>query len=365
MSRSLTLHRLPPCAVASLLAVVLAAGCTRAARRSTAPGETRSPLVIAHRGASGHLPEHTLASYRLAIEMGADFIEPDLVPTKDGVLVARHENEIGATTDVASRFPDRKTTKIIDGVGVSGWFTEDFTLSELKTLRARERLSFRSHAHDGEEPIPTLSQVLELVDAESRRRGRRIGVYPETKHPAYFQSIGLPLEDALLAELARRGWSSREAPVFIQSFEVANLKALRRRTQLKLVQLIAATGAPYAAIRSSGDPTSYASMLTPDGLRAVAQYADGIGVEKSLVQPADAQGALGPPTTLVADAHRAGLAVHVWTLRSDSTFLPAGYRGDARAEWKRFAALGVDGIFGDFPDVGVAALGVHGGGAAR
>jgi glycerophosphoryl diester phosphodiesterase len=342
--------------VASLL--IGAAGCTPATRRtSPTPGESGAPLVIAHRGASGHRPEHTIAAYRLAIEMGADFIEPDLVSTKDGVLVARHENEIGGTTDAAGRYPDRRATKTIDGVAVSGWFAEDFTLAELKTLRARERLSFRSHAYDGQEAIPTLAEVLDLVERESRRRGRRIGVYPETKHSAYHRSIGLPLEDALLAELARRGWTTREAPVFIQSFEVANLKALRTRTSLRLVQLISASGAPFG---SSEGPRSYAAMLTPDGLRDVARYADGVGLEKSLVQPVDARGALGLPTSLVRVAHDAGLAVHVWTLRSDTAFLPAVYRGDASAEWKRFAALGVDGIFGDFPDIGVAALGLRG-----
>jgi glycerophosphoryl diester phosphodiesterase len=334
-----------------------AAGCTPATPRSApSPREWRSPIVIAHRGASGHRPEHTIAAYRLAIEMGADFIEPDLVATKDGVLVARHENEIGGTTDAAAKYPARRATKTVDGVAVSGWFAEDFTLAELKTLRARERLPSRSHAHDGQEPIPTLSEVLDLVDRESRRRGRRIGVYPETKHSAYHRSIGLPLEEALLAELARRGWTTREAPVFIQSFEVANLKALRPRTSLRLVQLVAASGAP---VGSGERPGSYAAMLTPDGLREVARYADGVGVEKSLVQPVDAQGALGAPTPLVRDAHAAGLVVHVWTLRSDPAFLPAAYRGDAGAEWKRFAALGVDGIFGDFPDVGVAALGIR------
>jgi glycerophosphoryl diester phosphodiesterase len=321
----------------------------------------QSPLIIAHRGASGHRPEHTIGSYRLAIEMGADIIEPDLVATKDGVLVARHENEIGGTTDVASRYPDRRTTKRIDGLDVNGWFTEDFTLAELKTLRARERLPSRSQAYNGQETIPTLSEVLDLVESETRRRGRRIGVYPETKHSTYFQSIGLPLEDPLLAELARRGWSSREAPVFIQSFEVENLQALRKRTTLKLVQLINVSGAPFGV---GERPSSYAAMLTPEGLREVARYADGVGVEKSLVQPIVSGGALGSPTTLVSDAHAAKLVVHVWTMRSDPSLLPAGYGGDAGAEWKRFAALKVDGIFGDFPDVGVAALRVNGTAAA-
>jgi glycerophosphoryl diester phosphodiesterase len=288
--------------------------------------------------------------------MGADFIEPDLVSTKDSVLVARHENEIGGTTDVAVRFPDRKATRTIDGRSVTGWFTEDFTLAELRTLRAVERLPFRSQAYDGREPIPTLEEVLELVARRSRESGRRIGVYPETKHPSYFRSIGRPLEEPLLAALARRGWTTRDAPVFIQSFEVANLRALRPRTGVRLVQLVAAAGGPADAEVAAGVPATYAEMLTPAGLAQVARYANAVGVEKSLVQPVDAAGRPGAPTTLVADAHRAGLAVHVWTLRSDPYFLPKAYAGDAAAEWRAFARLGVDGIFGDFPDVGVKAL---------
>ena len=271
--------------------------------------------------------------------MGADYIEPDLVITRDSVLVARHENEIGATTDVAAHFADRKTTKLIDGASVTGWFTEDFTLAELKTLRVKERLPLRSHAHDGEELIPTFEEVLDLVARRSRETGRRIGIYPETKHPSYFRSIGRPIEEPLLAALSRRGLTTREAPVFIQSFEVANLRALHSRTGVRLVQLIGASG----------------SMITPAGLSDVAKYAFAIGVEKSLVQPIGTDGTLGKPTTLVDDAHRAGLAVHVWTLRSDPSILPAGYRGAPADEWRRFASLGVDGIFGDFPDVGAAA----------
>jgi len=317
----------------------------------------RRPLVIAHRGASGHRPEHTLAAYSLAIDMGADYIEPDLVLTRDSVLVARHENEIGGTTDVSAHFADRKTTKVIDGQRVTGWFTEDFTLAELKTLRAKERLPFRSHAHDGEEMIPTFEEVLDLVARRSRETGRRIGIYPETKHPSYFRSINRPLEEPLLAALARRGFTTRDAPVFIQSFEVANLRALHDRTGVRLVQLIGAEGGPPDAVAQVGVPRTFASMITPDGLAAVAKYAYAIGVEKSLVQPAATDGTLGTPTTLVDDAHRAGLAVHVWTLRSDVSFLPAGYRGVAADEWRRFARLGVDGMFGDFPDVGVAARG--------
>jgi glycerophosphoryl diester phosphodiesterase len=312
--------------------------------------------VIAHRGASGHRPEHTLAAYALAIAMGADFIEPDLVSTRDSVLVARHENEIGGTTDVAVKFPDRKTTRAIDGKRVTGWFTEDFTLAELRTLRATERLPFRSHAHDGQEPIPTLEEIFDLVQRRSRDTRRRIGVYPETKHPSYFRSIGRPLEEPLLAALARRGWTTADAPVFIQSFEVGNLRALRPRTGVRLVQLIDARGGPADSAVVADVPSTYARMISPAGLARIARYANVVGVEKSLVQPIDAAGRRGAPTSLVIDAHRAGLAVHVWTLRSDTAYLPKAYAGDAAAEWRAFASLGVDGIFGDFPDVGVKAL---------
>ena len=313
------------------------------------------PLVIAHRGASGHRPEHTLAAYALAIDMGADYIEPDLVITRDSVLVARHENEIGGTTDVATRYPDRRTAKSIDGDTVRGWFTEDFTLVELKTLRTKERIPSRSREHDGEDQIPTFEEILDLVAQRSRATGRRVGIYPETKHSSYFRAIGRPLEEPLLAALARRGLTTKASPVFIQSFEVTNLRSLRARTGVRLVQLIGATGAPPDARLKADVPRDVASMITPAGLAAIARYADAIGVEKSLVQPIAPDGTLGTPTSLVADAHRAGLTVHVWTLRSDAAFLPAAYGGDATAEWRRFAALGVDGMFGDFPDVGVAA----------
>ena len=201
------------------------------------------PLVIAHRGASGHRPEHTLAAYALAIDMGADYIEPDLVITRDSVLVARHENEMGGTTDVATRFPDRRATKTIDGQKVEGWFTEDFSIAELKTLRTKERIASRSRAHDGQDQIPTFEEILDLVAQRSRATGRRIGVYPETKHSSYFRALGRPLEEPLLAALARRGLTTKASPVFIQSFEVANLRALRERTGVRLVQLIGATGA--------------------------------------------------------------------------------------------------------------------------
>lgn len=292
------------------------------------------PLIIAHRGASGHRPEHTLEGYRLAVEMGADFIEPDLVSTKDGVLIARHENEIGGTTDVADRFPDRKRTKTIDGQSMTGWFTEDFTLSEIKTLRARERLAFRSHAYDGQFQIATFDQVIELAQQLGKKVGRPVGVYPETKHPTYFRGIHLPLEEKLLASLQKHGWNSREAPVFIQSFEQDNLRALRKQTQVRLIQLV-----------------SDAAMVEGDGLRKIAAYADGIGPEKRLVVPVNADGSLGTPTDLVTRAHAAGLLVHIWTIRVDKEFLPSGYHGRPEAEFEQFRQLGVDGVFTDFPDV--------------
>jgi glycerophosphoryl diester phosphodiesterase len=314
------------------------------------------PLVIAHRGASGHRPEHTLEAYDLAIRQGADVIEPDLVMTRDAVLVARHENEIGGTTDVAERFPERRTTRTVDGATVSGWFVEDFTLREIKTLRARERLTSRSRAWDGQLEIPTLVEILALVRAREREVERRIGVYPETKHPSYHESRGLPITEALLEALHRWGYTDADDPAWIQSFETANLKWLRSRTRLRLVQLIEASGRP-ADLAATGDPRSYADLTTPAGLREVATWADGIGPSKLLVQPLSPEGELLEPTSLVSDAHTAGLFVHVWTVRGDAPFLPAGYRGDPLAEHRRLAALGVDGLFTDFPDQGRAAFG--------
>jgi glycerophosphoryl diester phosphodiesterase len=296
-------------------------------------------LIIGHRGASGHRPEHTIESYTLAIAMGADFIEPDVVSTKDGALIARHENEIGGTTDVADKFPGRKTTKTIDGQSVTGWFTEDFTLAEIRTLRAKERLPFRSHERDGMYPIPTFDEVIALADAKSRELGRTIGVYPETKHPTYFRSIGLPLEPGLLETLAKHGKRDRTAPVFIQSFEPANLQLLRPQTTLRLILLLEAT-----------------ADVSPARLAEIKTFADGIGPNTRLIVPANPDGTLREPTTLVADAHKAGLLVHVWTLRSEPAFLSPSYGGDPIKEYRQFAALGVDGIFGDFPDVAFAAL---------
>ena len=299
------------------------------------------PLIIGHRGASGHRPEHTLEGYRLAAEMGADFIEPDLVPTKDGVLIARHENEIGATTDVSEKFPARKSTKTVDGQTVSGWFTEDFTLAEIRTLRARERLPFRSHAYDGRFTVPTFDEVIALAQQLERELGRPVGIYPETKHPTYFRGIGLSLEDRLLEMLEQHGWNRRDAPVFIQSFEPGNLRMLRGKTRVRLVQLV---------------DERRTATIDPAGLKEIAAYADVLATTKGFVIPVNADGTLKEPTDLVARAHAAGLLVHVWTLRADPQFLPAGYGGGPEEEFKQFAALGVDGIFTDFPDVAFRAL---------
>lgn len=296
------------------------------------------PLIIGHRGASGHRPEHTLEAYRLAVEMGADFIEPDLVSTKDGVLIARHENEIGATTDVASRFPDRKRTRTIDSQSITGWFTEDFTLAEIKTLRARERLPFRSHQYDGRFAIATLDEVIELAQQLRTASGAAVGIYPETKHPSYFRGIGLPLEEKLLASLGKYGWNDRAAPVFVQSFETGNLRDLRKRTTVRLIQLL-----------------SPAVPFDDQGLKAIASYADGIGPEKKMLVPVASGGSLKPPTDLVERAHRAGLLVHVWTVRPEPQFLPAGYKGEVRAEFLQLRDLGVDGVFTDVPDAAAAA----------
>jgi glycerophosphoryl diester phosphodiesterase len=326
------------------------------------------PTIYGHRGAAGYRPEHTAGSYRLGARMGADYIEPDVVTTRDGVLVCRHEPEIGGTTDVASRpeFAARRATKQLDGVAVTGWWTEDFTLAELRTLRAIERLPEirqESTMYDGRFPVPTLAEVLELRARLSRELGRQIGVYPETKHPTYFQRLGLALEAPLLATLRRYGLNSPHAPVFVQSFETANLQQLRRLgLRTKVVQLLSAIGAPYDFV-VAGDPRTYADLATPAGLAGVARYADGIGPDKAQVIPRQADGTLGTPTALVGDAHRAGLLVHPYTFRAENAFLPTELRrgtvasdfGRAIDEQVTFFRAGVDGLFTDPPDVGVVA----------
>ena len=316
------------------------------------------PIVIAHRGASGERPEHTLASYERAIDQGADYIEPDLVLTKDGVLVARHENEISGTTDVADHpeYADRKTEKTIDGIVMTGWFTEDFTLAELRTLHARERLPDVRPANkrfNDLYQIPTFEEILQLVRAKEAEAHHRIGLYPETKHPTYFATIGLPHQAALLSLLTRYGYGTPDDPVFIQSFEVGNLKALRAATRLRLIQLVDAEGGP-----ADMPGTTYADMLTVQGLGEIAAYADGIGPSAALLIAPEG------PTALVGRAHEAGLQVHVWTLRMENSFLPAQYqraddpqgRGDFTGWVRAIAATGVDGLFSDFPGQARAAL---------
>ncbi|WP_028663114.1 glycerophosphodiester phosphodiesterase [Saccharomonospora halophila] len=334
---------------------------------SPAFGEGDDLVVIGHRGASGYRPEHTLASYELAARLGADYLEPDLVTTADGVLVARHEPEIAGTTDVADRpeFADRRTTKTVDGTPVTGFFAEDFSLAELKTLRATERIPrLRPHntIHDGRYPIPTFQEVLDLAERLSRELGREIGVYPETKHPTYFREQGLALEPALVRTLTRNGLNRPNAPVYVQSFEVGNLRALDDRLRVPLVQLIGGSGAPYD-LAAAGDPRTYDDLVTPDGLAGIAEYADGIGPAKGRVVPVTDDGGLGRPTPLVAEAHRAGLVVHPYTFRAENTFLPPGLRssddpaarGDVFAEYEAFLAAGVDGVFADQPDLAVEA----------
>lgn len=329
----------------------------------SAPAPPVVAKVIAHRGASGERPEHTASAYRLAIEQGADFIEPDLVMTRDGQFVVRHENEIGGTTNVADHpeFAARRTTKTIDGVQTSGWFTEDFTLAELKTLRARERLPLLRPANtawDGQEPILTFDEVVALAREATTRTGRVIGIAPELKHPSYFAGINLPMEDVFVAALTHHGLTGADAPLLIQCFEVGPLQRLNARIDAPMLQLMSVSGGP-----ADRPHLTYAAMSTPEGLRAIADYADAIGVETGLILPRDKAGRSLPPTSLVTDAHAAGLKVVAWTFRAENAFLPLERRqgdapaahGDLSAYLKAFYALGVDAVFSDFPDAAVAA----------
>lgn len=335
---------------------------------SRAPAAT-APLIIGHRGASGYRPEHTLASYELAARMGADYIEPDLVATKDHVLVARHENEIGETTDVAGRrdFAGRKTTKVVDGASLTGWFTEDFTLAELKTLRVKERLPAvrqENTMYDGRFEIATFAEILTLRKKLSKELHRVVGVYPETKHPTYFRSIGLDLETPLVRQVRGAGLDHVKAPIFIQSFELTNLVDLRQHfgVNARLIFLTSAKGAPYDLV-SKGDPATYAELTTAAGLRSISGIVNGIGPDKSQIIPRNVNGTLASATTLVADAHAAGLLVHPYTFRAENTFLPVEYRagtdptayGRAIDEQLRFLRTGIDGLFTDQADIGLVA----------
>ncbi|WP_120717154.1 glycerophosphodiester phosphodiesterase family protein [Tsuneonella amylolytica] len=321
-----------------------------------AAGPAHAQTVIAHRGASGERPEHTLAAYERAIDAGADFIEPDLVATKDLVLVARHENELSDTTDVAAReeFADRRKTAEIDGRLVSGWFAEDFTLAELRTLRAKERLGVLRRGnmrYDGLYQVPTFHEIVTLVRAKVAESGRAVGLYPELKHPTYLLQQGIDTVDLFVRALKTEGLDGKTVPMFVQSFDIAPLKRLDRLTDLPLVQLVAAEGGP-----ADEAGMTYAGMIAPAGLAEIAGYADAIGVDTRLVVTAD-----GKPTGLVDAAHEAGLKVHAWTLRKENAFLPAPFRkgggeaaaGDYAAAFGALAATGVDGIFTDDPALAV------------
>lgn len=307
------------------------------------------PLVIAHRGASGERPEHTRAAYELAIDQGADFIEPDLVMSRDGVLIVRHENEIGETTDVAARpqFAARHTTRTVDGRTVTGWFTEDFTLAELQTLRARERLPTvrpANTAFDGQDPILTFQQVIDIARAGTARTGRPIGVCPELKHPSHFAAADLPMEDAFVAVLQANSLTGADAPVLIQCFEVGPLQRLAARIDTPRLQLMGVAGGPV-----DRPDLTYVAMATPGGLATVAGYASWIGVEAAMIAPDLAR----PQTSLIADAHAAGLKVAAWTFRAEPAFLPPG-AADLTAWLTAFRDFGLDAAFSDFPAAAVA-----------
>ena len=341
-----------------------------------------APLVIGHRGASGERPEHTLASYQLAIEQGADFIEPDLVLTQDGVMIARHEPMLGGTTDVAAKFPARKTKKMVDGVETEDWFASDFTLAEIKTLRAIQARSGRSKAYDGQFQIPTLDEVIALAKEQSSKTGRTIGIYPEVKHSTFHAALfgANRFEDKLVSTLHAAYGNTGKAPVFIQSFEVSNLQYLNSKTDIKLVQLIDADDvkddgsmslvAPYHKPYDfvvKGDSRSFGDLVKPAGLDFIKTYADAVGpwkpylvktVNDGVERSGDSSLSLNDrrvdgSTGVIENAHARGLLVHTWTFRNDASGY--GFK-DPKAEMEYYMKLGVDGIFTDFPATGVAAL---------
>jgi glycerophosphoryl diester phosphodiesterase len=328
-----------------------------------------TPTVIGHRGASGYRPEHTFGSYELALDMGADVVEAgDLVPTKDGHLVCRHEPEIGGTTDVAAHpeFADRKTTKSLDGVATTGWFTEDFTLAELKTLRAVERIPGtrqRNTIYNGRWEIPTFEEVLRWQDEQTRKRGKQVWIYPELKHPTYFRKLGLGTEERLARLLRKHGKDKKNSPVIIQSFEPTSIQRMDKLVGNPLAVLLSSAGSrPYDFVES-GDPRTVADLVKPAGLEWIASYAQGIGPTLDLIIPKDASGNLTTPTTLVDDAHEAGLILHPYTMRNENTFLPANFRkgtdpnayGDAFGAFRTYFATGIDGVFSDNPDTALLA----------
>ncbi len=361
---------------------LLSAGC---AMITPQLADTPHPIVIAHRGASGYLPDHTMEAYALAIDLGADFIEPDLVATKDGHLIARHEPNLIATTNVSSRaeFADRKRKMKVDGVEEVGFFASDFTLAEIKTLGAVQQFAERDQSFNGQFKVPTFVEIIALTKRKSKEKNRVIGIYPETKHPTYHRALGLPLEDRLIAALQMAGWQNRAAPVFIQSFEPSSLRYLRERISVKQIQLVAASGVsgegvlefnpPFARPYDwtvAGESRTFGDMLTSQGLQEVRSYAEGIGVWKPFIISSNTQATgmaayneanrtLISPSKIIDDAHGAGLLVHAWTFRSEPHRLPSDYRGNPIAEYLKFFALGIDGVFSDFADSAVTARHIH------
>lgn len=365
-----------------IIFAIVSAGCANMKPQSD---EFSLPIVIAHRGASGYLPDHTIEAYALAIDMGADFIEPDLVSTKDGHLIARHEPNLIATTDVASRaeFADRKRKTNVDGVDEEGFFASDFMLAEIKTLGAAQQFSERDATFNGKFRVPTLAEVIELAKRKVKEIGRTIGIYPETKHPTYHRALGLPLEERLIAALKNANWQHRDAPVFIQSFEPSSLRFLRERIQVKQVQLVMASGVaadgtlefnpPYGRPYDwtvSGETRTFRDLVTPQGLAEIKTYADGIAVWKPFIVSAGTD-ATGPaafneanrklvaPSPLIGEAHRAGLVVHAWTFRNEPHRLAADYKGNPISEYLKFYQLGVDGVFSDFSDTAITARRIY------
>lgn len=340
----------------------------RGGRHRPPHGRLPVPTIVGHRGASGYRPEHTLGSYQLALDLGAHVIEQDLVPTKDGHLVCRHENDITATTDVADHpeFAGRRTTKSVDGVSLTGWFTEDFTLAELKRLRAKERIPAtrqQSTLYNGRWEIPTFEEVLRWADDEGRRRGKAVWLYVETKHPTYFRGLGLGLEERLAKLLRRYGRDRRDSPLFLQSFEPTSMQRMAKLVSTPRVVLFDAADTQPWDLKQAGDPRFVADLITPKGLMWIASFAQGIGPWVDLVIPRDADGRLGEPTTLVRDAHAKDLILHPYTMRNENSFLPADFRigtdpnayGDAFGAFQAYFEQGIDGIFTDNPDTGLLA----------
>ncbi len=326
------------------------------------------PTVIGHRGTSGYRPEHTLGSYQLALDMGAHIVEQDLVPTRDGHLVCRHENDITATTDVSAHpeFASRRTTKTVDGVALTGWFTEDFTLTELKTLRAKERIPGnrqKNTLYDGRWEIPTFEEVLRWADREGRKRGKPVWLYVETKHPTYFRGLGLGLEEPLAKLLRRYNRHRAQSPLILQSFEPGSIQRLSKLVATPRVVLLSGAGSKPWDFVASGDPRTTDDLVKPAGLKWMASFAQGIGPTLDLIIPKDGAGRLTTPTSLVRDAHAQGLILHPYTMRNENTFLPADFRrgtdpnayGDAFGAFAAYFATGIDGIFSDNPDTALLA----------